>query len=369
VILQAVTGRKIAVLLPDLRPGGAEKLHVNLAAEWQAKGIEVDFVVRQARGELLASLPPGVGVIDLQAARVRNLFWPLVRYLREAKPDVLLTAMWPSTVLAACAARFARFGGRVVVSEHSPLSLAYAGRGRLHRLFLKLSQRFGYPLSDARIADLARLSGLPRDNFIVLHNPAALGVGHTVPAAPGALLGAVPPIILSVGTLKRVKRQDLLISAFAAMPAAQRGTLVILGEGPERGVLEELVGQLDLAGSVRLPGHAAEPAAWYAQADMFVLSSDYEGFGNVLVEAMEFGLPIVSTDCVAGPAEILSGGRYGRLVPTGDVLALAQAMLEMLHAPVDADALRARAAEFALDVVAVRYLDVLFPGWRAVVPA
>ncbi|MAL03694.1 MAG: hypothetical protein CL625_05400 [Arenimonas sp.] len=148
------------------------------------------------------------------------------------------------------------------------------------------------------------------------------------------------------------------------MDPSTRGTLVVLGEGPERESLESLIAVLRLQGRVVLPGYVAEPAGWYAHANLFVLPSDYEGFGNVLVEAMEHGLPIVSTDCVAGPAEVLANGRFGTLVPTGDASALAGAMRDALQAPVDRDALKARAAEFAVDVVADNYLDVLFPGWR-----
>lgn len=372
-VADVLAGKRISVLLPDLRPGGAEKLHVHLAREWRRRGIEVEFILRQAHGELLNALPEGVSVADLGARRVRNLIRPLASYLRRVRPDVLLAAMWPTTTLAPYAARLAGFRGRVVISEHTPLSLAYIDRGWLHRRFLRLSQRLGYPRVNARIAvsggvadDLSKLSGLSRDQFIVLHNPAALGVAAESPVEPAALARLVRPFILSVGTLKPVKRQDLLIRAFASMAPSTRGTLILLGEGPLRDDLESLVSALGLKGNVLLPGHVADPGTWYAHADLFVLSSDYEGFGNVLVEAMEYGLPIVSTDCVAGPAEVLANGRFGRLVPTGDVSALASAMGVALSTPVDREALKARASEFAVGAVADKYLDVLFPGWRKV---
>lgn len=361
----------IAVLLPDLRSGGAERLHVNLAREWQQRGMHVEFVLRHARGELLSLLPQGTAVTDLQVDRVRSLLFPLASYLRTARPDVLLAAMWPLTVVAPLAARLARFRGRVVVSEHSPLSLAYSHRGWMHRRVLRASQRLCYPLADARVAvsagvadDLAQLSGLERSRFDVIHNPAALGRAHERTVVPTTLEGVRRPLILSVGRLKQVKRYDLLIDAFAQLPAETGGTLCILGDGPERAALEQQVRELRLEGRVLLPGFAADPAPWYAQADLFVLSSDYEGFGNVIVEAMEFGVPVVSTNCVAGPAEILCDGRFGRLVSPGDAIALATAMREALQAPVDRDALRARASDFAVDRLADCYLDVLLPGWR-----
>ena len=166
------------------------------------------------------------------------------------------------------------------------------------------------------------------------------------------------PRILTVGSLKPVKNHALLLRAFArlAMPQAR---LMIVGQGPEEGSLRQLVAELGLGQRVILAGFHADPAALYATADLFALSSDHEGFGNVLVEALSYGLPVVSTDCPAGPAEILGGGRWGGLVPVGDEEALAGAMAAALSAPVDRDALRARAADFAPEIAARKYLDLV----------
>jgi glycosyltransferase involved in cell wall biosynthesis len=357
----------VAILLPDLRPGGAECLHLQLADEWLKRGISVDFVLRKARGELLAQVPAGVRVIDLRADRVRNAIGPLTSYLKTEQPDALLAAMWPLTFIAPLAARLAGYRGRVAVSEHSPLSHAYAGKGWPHRLALRLTSRIGYAIAGARIGvssgvadDMAMLSRLPRDRFSVVHNPAATGKAGTHPR-PQALAAVARPVILSVGTLKAVKRHDLLIEAFAKFAAGHEATLCILGEGAMRGALEAQVERLGLQGRVLLPGYVADPTPWYAHADLFVLSSDYEGFGNVIVEAMEQGVPIVSTDCPVGPAEILQGGRFGKLVPVGDADALAEAMEQVLSGSVDRDGLRERARDFDVGRVAQRYLELLLP--------
>lgn len=364
--------KKIAILLPDLRPGGAERLHLALAREWLRHDIDVEFVLRQAGGELLAQLPIGATVVDLGAPRVRHAFLPLVRYLRRMRPGALLAAMWPLTAIAPLATRLARFGGAVAVSEHSPLSRAYAGKGNWHHAVLRATTALGYRLADVRIgvsdgvaADMAVLSWLPRDGVVVVHNPAASGaVAGRIFTRPASLQDVSGPVVLSVGTLKPVKRHDLLIDAFARLPDAQGTTLCILGEGAQREAIERQVAELGLANRVLLPGFVADPAPWYAHANLFVLSSDYEGFGNVLVEAMEHGLPVVSTDCPSGPREILADGRFGRLVPTGDAEALSEAIQEALEVPGDRDALRARAADFAAEKIALRYLDLLLPGWK-----
>jgi glycosyltransferase involved in cell wall biosynthesis len=362
---------RIAVLLPDLRPGGAERLHVGLAAEWLRRGLAVDFILRQARGELLNALPSGVGVVDLKASRVRHAMIPLRAYLRRSEATALLAAMWPLTVIAPLAARLSGFGGRTVVSEHAPQSLSYAHRGDLHCVGMKASMGLGYRLADARVGvssgvadEMSRLSAMSRSRFNVVHNPAATGrvveAGYPVPAA---LAGCAGPILLAVGNLKAVKRHDLLIRAFAKLPRTDT-TLCILGEGSERHALEALIGSLGLAGKVLLPGYQQDTAPWYAHADAFILSSNHEGFGNVIVEALEHGLPVVSTDCPTGPREILDDGKYGALVPIGDSEALATAMEEVLVRSHDREALKRRARDFSVDKAANAYLDLLLPGWR-----
>lgn len=358
----------IAVLLPDLRPGGAERLHVNLAHEWSRAGIRTDFVLRRPQGELLECLPDDSLVADLRSPRVRNVLFPLVRYLKTRKPDALIAAMWPLTVIAPLAARLARFQGRVIVSEHSPLSLAYSKKGKLHESIMRGSQRLGYPVADARVAvssgiadDLARLSRLDRGEFTVIHNPAALGRVSTDVPCPAPLSAVSGPVILTVGTLKPVKRHDLLIEAFSQLPESLGATLCIVGEGQTRSNLERQISALGLEGKVLLPGYAADPGPWYAHADLFVLSSDYEGFGNVLVEAMEYGLPIVTTDCPVGPREILENGRYGTLVPPANALELSCGIASALREKPEISALKQRAKDFSLEVIARQYLDVIFP--------
>ena len=121
----------------------------------------------------------------------------------------------------------------------------------------------------------------------------------------------------------------------------------------------QLASELGIAEDVRLPGHVKNPVALMARAAVFVLSSAWEGFGNVLVEALAFGTPVVSTDCTSGPAEILEQGRYGRLVPVGNPDTMANAILATLDASVDRDGLRRRAMTFSVGCAADRYLDLL----------
>lgn len=363
---------RVAILLPDLRGGGVEKMRLVLAREFLGRGIAVDFVLGRGNGELLDRVPPGARLFDLKASRLGAMFVPFMRYLRAERPDAVLAAMWPITAIASAAVRFSGTGSRLVISDHNTLSRAYAGRGRLHRLMMQLSIKRTYPWADARVAvsrgmadDLAMLAGLAPEDFTIIYNPALLpSSSQTAPAVeawgpePGARL-------LSAGSFKAQKNQALLIRSFARLLKHRHATLLIMGEGRLRGELEALVAELGLKGRVLLPGFVQDTRPVYAAADLFVLSSDYEGFGNVIVEALACGVPVVSTDCPSGPAEILEGGRYGRLVPCGDEAGLAAAMGEALAAAPDRAALIGRASHFSPERAADAYLRLLLPQLAA----
>jgi Glycosyltransferase len=360
------SSRRIAVLLPDLRPGGAEKMRLHLARQWMERGFGVEFVLRRKQGELLQLVPEGASVVDLGVDRVRTMLGPLIRYLSAKQPDALLAAMWPMTVVAPLAARLSGFRGRVVVSEHNNMTAAYRNRGRGHGAMMRASMGLSYSLADAVVAvsegvaqDLARLSRRDRSAFHVIYNPACTETIIPMPAEGAAAHG--PKTVLTVGSLKTQKRHDLLLEAFARLPASVDAQLVVVGSGELRTALEDQARALGIGNKVVFAGYQADTRSWYAKADLFVLCSDYEGFGNVIVEALEMGVPVVSTDCPSGPREILADGRYGRLVPTGDIEALRDAILESLQTTHERMALRARALDFSVERVAGQYLDLMFP--------
>jgi glycosyltransferase involved in cell wall biosynthesis len=208
------------------------------------------------------------------------------------------------------------------------------------------------PKAHARVAvscaateDLARLSRLPRSFFDVIYNPQDVPreISETPPI--DGLWGGAGRRILAVGSMRPVKNFQLLLTAFARI-SDKDARLVILGEGQLRADLERKARDLDIAHRVVMPGFFSDPWPFYASADLFVLSSDYEGFGNVLVEALASGLRIVSTDC-SGGAEILGNGRFGRVVPCGDADALALAIDETLEEEPRPERQRARARELS----------------------
>lgn len=361
--------KKIAFLLPNFTGGGAERVAVNLANNFVSKGFNVDIVLCSAHGDLLSQLNRHINVVDLSSPRLRHVFPPLLRYLKTEHPDALLASMWPLTLLAVTTFKCAKLPGCVVTSDHTTFSQAPLLKKKLTRVFFKSSLPLIYPFANARLAvsegvadDLSVLGSLKRKSINVIYNPVSLDLNRfTENQYQKAWNGFSGKKIVAVGALKWAKDYPSLLQAFALLLQKEQAMLSIVGQGDLLSELETLANQLSIEKFVNFVGFSDMPYAWMASADLLVLSSHYEGFGNVLVEAMSVGTPVVSTDCKSGPREILCDGKYGKLVPVGDVDTLAQAMLQSLQEEHDTEALKLRAADFAVDKIAEQYLDVMFP--------
>ncbi|MGM8885992.1 glycosyltransferase [Psychrobacter sp. 1U2] len=359
--------KKITILLPDMREGGVEKMRLILAKEWRSQ-YDVEFLLLSKRGGLLELIPKDIRVTVLNITRYRRLLPSLTRYIRQEKPEVILAAMWPLTVVAALATKLSLQKTICVISEHGILSAQYQPKGKWHDLGLRGSMALSYRLSNEVVAvskgvakDIALLSSLPLESIKVIYNPASkIELNNFQAKSPFAVNDGLA--IIAVGRFKKVKNHALLIKAFALVREKVTAKLYIVGDGDLRGEYEALIGSLNLQQDVVLTGFVNDPSAYYIHADLFVLSSDYEGFGNVIVEAMDAGTPIVATDCESGPREILEEGKYGTLVPVGDVNALADAMLESLEQEHDHEALKRHAATFSVAKISAQYLAVMFPN-------
>lgn len=395
--------RRIALHLADLNGGGVQRVMLALAAGFAERGHQVDLLVGNANGPLRAALSPKLRLVELEAegdwsARRRVLradplgllrLAPILlarrtpkglsqlaafaRELASARPDALIAATPHPNLQAVWARRLSGVPMRLLVTEH--IAPSQKGRRLLNPLV-----RHAYAQADAIAAvsralgdDLARFAGIPRARIATLYNPvvdAALLEKARAPLDHPWFDGSGPPVVLGAGRLSDQKDFPTLIRAFALLRQRRPARLVILGAAKvhaktveRRDALLGLAAELGVADDVQLPGATENPFAWMARASVFALSSRFEGLGNVLIEAMACGCPVVSTDCESGPAEILEGGRLGALVPVGDAAALASALERVLDdATPDRDALRRRAAEFGVDRAVEAYLALLFPG-------
>jgi glycosyltransferase involved in cell wall biosynthesis len=318
------------------------------------------------QGELIPLLSEEISIVDLGVDRIRKMLFPLSSYFRKSECHIILAAMWPLTSATVLAWLFSGSRGRLFLSDHNHLSISCVEALKVAPLYLKASIRATYGFATGIIAvsqgvkdDLCRSGGLRETSVRVIFNPAAKGVAVYREAAEvrNNLWGeGFSHHILSVGNLKAVKNHELLIRAFAKLAQNLNAKLIILGEGELRPGLERLVRELGLSDRVSLPGFVADPYPWFRSADVFALSSMWEGFGNVIVEALECGVPVVSTDCPSGPAEILEGSRFGRLVPVGDIVALALAIEKSLSDTHDRAALMGRAKAFSVEKISGEYL-------------
>ncbi|WGF86426.1 glycosyltransferase [Marinivivus vitaminiproducens] len=398
----AAPPRRIAFFTPDLRSGGVQGTIVSLAKAMRGFGFAVDVVVsRFPDGAMRTQIPADIRVVPLErstpivarlaaawaqprglAALGPSLIFTkkvsnhlpslpaLARYLKTTRPDVLYAAMAHPNIQAILARSLAGVPTRVVVSDHS--SEARRNSTFWRKRDLASAMRHTYAQADVIVAvsqgvadDLATTVGLPRERITTLYNPV---IGPDLPAKAAAPVDHPwfatndVPVILTVGRLEREKGHDVLLEAFAKLQATRRSRLVIIGSTTHKPWEEKLVAlaaDLGMSDRVDFLGYEPNPVRFMARADLFVLSSVYEGFGNVLVEALACGCPVVSTDCPSGPREILDGGRYGRLTPVGDVDALALAMAATLESPPAKADLQARAGHFDYDAAITRYRDVL----------
>jgi glycosyltransferase involved in cell wall biosynthesis len=398
--------RTLAFYLDHLEGGGAQKSTLTLAGALAARGHAVELLVCRPRGALQDQVAPEIEVVALDqssvwSARMLALrsdpahfgsilagialaprpsstlgyLGSLVAVLGARRPYALYAANTHRNLEALFARRLAGVDTRIVVTERNAFHDGHLQRGWSRRFLPGLVRRM-YGQADAVVAvsdgvadELAAWSGLPRAQIVTIYNPVVtdeLIAGQSELVDHPWFQPGTSPVIMSAGRLGRAKDHPTLIRAFARVRRARPARLVIFGQGKTEAktarsvaALQAHAGELGVAGDVALPGFVANPFAYMARAAVFALSSINEGLPGVLIQAMACGCPVVSTDCPSGPAEILAGGRYGRLVSPGDDAALAAAILATLDAPPAAATLRERAGFFSVDRAVAQYERVM----------
>jgi glycosyltransferase involved in cell wall biosynthesis len=360
----------IAIYLPELTPGGAQRVTVDLANGLAERGHTVHLLCSYPGGQLRPELEESVRIVDFDTPVVQGLgivasVPAIATYLRRARPRVLFAAMTYANVVAAVAARCSLSGTPVALVEHTTVGMETGGKRDLTTTLA----RWVYPLADRVVAVSEGVAESVRDrtgvdpaDVVVLHNPVPVDdirgrAGEPIEESVESQWLSDPDIdvVIWVGRLAPEKDLDTLVAAFDALHDERPETrLVVAGTGPERERIGALVDARGLSEVVGFPGYV-DPAPYMARASVFALSSTYEGLPTVLVEALAVGCPVVSTDCPSGPSEILADGEFGRLVPVGDSGAFAAALAETLDEDVDAERLRERADAFASDRVLADY--------------
>lgn len=347
--------RKYLFYMPALIGGGAERVWALLASEFARRGHDVTFAVDYDAVENETFVDPSVKRITLPNGHLGATLG-LARLLMTLKPDVSFSGLGVANLKHMIAALMTGRHRRAVISYHGffasePQFLSRLGN-RLTPLFTRACGR-AVTVSDGLRNTLIARHGASARRLMRIYNPVYRAEGdHARPDT--AALAARTPIVLFVGRLNVDKDLPTLLAAFARV-THEGATLSIVGDGPLRADLEREAARLGIAGRVRFEGYVRDPSTAYRQARCLVLTSKRESFGNVVAEALDHGLPVVTT-ATDGPSEILEHGRFGAVVPIGDADAIARAIDKALAEPGDPAPRMAHAAAFAVDRATDAYL-------------
>lgn len=346
-----------------------ERVVANLTRGLVEQGCVIDLLLVKARSGHLADIPPAVNIIKLQANHTLTALPALTRYLQKNPPTVLM-AVRHRAIKIALLARW-RTGSRTPITGqvHTTVSVALQRSNWLKKVIWYAEMRLFYPwlqqtigVSQGVADDVRCMAHLPEGRVRAIYNPVITPELHTQAQQsidhPWFSVHDVP-VIVSIGRLTRQKDFPTLIRAFARLRQNRPCRLLILGEGGDRTQLEALIQELGVSEDVELPGFVSNPYAYLAKADLFALSSRWEGSPTVLTEALALGVPAVSTDCPSGPQETLQGGRYGKLVTMGNADALAEAMAQTLDHPLPTEQLQDAVSEYTIAASARNYLHAL----------
>lgn len=367
---------RVSLFIPTLCCGGAERMTVNLARAMTQLGLPVDVVVSLAKGEFVNDVPAEANLIDLKAGKIRWSIRPLARYLKERKPYAMISRMMHTNILATAGRMLAGTQTKLILTEATHASRILT-EGSLLRKFRQRYQvlplaKWAYPRAEAVVAvsqgvadDLVgHIKKLPQPPHVI-PNPVVDDRLEKLALEPTTHPWLEPeeiakvPVVLAMGSMRTAKDFPTFLRAISRVRRKRQVRAIILGEGPDRPMLEGMLETLTLKRAVDMPGHCKNPYALLSKASLFALSSCREGSPNALTEAMACGCPVVSTDCPSGPMETLDGGRFGSLVPVGDDIALATAIGETLETSLPKETLQGRAANYSGRTAALRYLKLV----------
>lgn len=359
---------RICVISPRFAISGVPLAQLRFARALAANGHQVDLIIGRVDRGLSVPNSPGVNFISLQRKNVRDMFWPVCRYMRSTAPDVIFSAEDHLNALvlliAILTASRAKISGSCRVRPFDTFSnKPFTKRWMLKQIMKAVSWR-----ADA----LTCVSRDMVDQYRqVFKNPPHVCVYNIIQDAASLdrmeeeldepwLTRKTLPVLVAAGTLAPWKGFGDLIEAVAFLKRERRDVrLIILGEGPLRSELEAKIRELGVNDRIKLPGFTHNTLKFFRRADAFVLSSHVEGLPNVLVEAMMCGCTPVATNCPTGPREVLCNGRFGYLVPVGEPEGIARGIQLALDAPIPLETLREGVEPFEESQVLRRHFEVL----------
>lgn len=361
---------RVCFFVGGLQLGGIGKLTVNLVKEFINKGISVDLFLLTGRGEYFSDIPEEARIFIAEGSVFKKVY-KFIKYLNTEKPDLSISARQRQDIINIFCCSVSLSKTKPVISIHTNLTteLKYVEKEKsiypnLARFIYKIPEKF-IAVSSGVADEFSKRTKVERNNIKVIHNPIRLPNGKNnlpnIRKAHFVFMKEADISIVSAGRFTEAKDFFTLIKAFKILIETVDAKLLLLGDGPLKDEIESMIHKLNLEKHVLLTGYVNSPESYINEASVFVLSSKWEGFGNVLVEAMGVGTPVVSTNCPSGPAEILEDGKYGDLVPVGESEDMAKAIISALKNPIDSKVLIKRAKDFSVPKIADEYLQYILP--------
>lgn len=361
---------QVFLCIPNLVPGGAERVLLNLVRKLTEMDVDCRVVTLRAVGAYCDELPPSVTLMELGKGGLFKTTWRMFRLFRREKPRYAITFLDPVTFPALLAGIFAPT--KIIVTVHNgivkPKHESHRFRARFKPMVVRCLYPFAYRIvavSDGLAEHLRKLLWFGRSRVVTIYNPIVraemLEHDYERPAHPWFRENAAELVLVGVGRMIAQKGFDIFLRAFkSVLEQEPNARVVLLGSGRLESQIKAEAESLGIADRVDFPGFVDKPAAYVFHARLFVLSSRWEGLPTTVIEALVAGTQIVATDCPYGPSEILAKGRYGRLVPPEEPGALAAAILAALSEPAPERAfLRERAADFSEERSVAEYLKLM----------
>ncbi len=358
--------KHLCFYLPSFGDGGVERMATNLAFGFSEQGINVDFIIDKNNAPYVEMLEGKVNFIKPNTGKQEHQW--LCEYLTQQQPQIVMTVKDPAGFAAIKAIKATGVNSLMVPRTGTALKSRFKHRGvnfikrwsRMRKLKRFYQQADGHiAVAEGTKQELQEIIQIPANSIKVIKNPvitpALLAQQHETIDHPWFSDHSLP-LIIGMGGFRQQKDFATLITAVAQVSKNKPCRLLLLGQGRQQARLEQLAKELGIVDAVDFPGFTSNPYPWLKRADLFVLSSLWEGSPNVITESLALGTPVVSTDCQSGPRETLQNGRYGELIPLKDPEAMAKAIIKTLDNPLPSEELQQAVADYTVEASCAAYI-------------
>ena len=361
---------KICFIIASFSSGGVNKVISNLANEFSNRGIQVDVVSLSSKFVESKKLYNNkVKLITLNGYRATSFIQLTYFFFKNKQYDNIISSVEFVNVHTIISSKLSSIKAKVMLISHTNLS---EEKRHINTLLLKSVYklaRFLYPMSDyicavsSGVADsIEKELGVRRVKIKVIYNPIVKKSRiNSIPKIPHEWYKDKVPVLVGCGRLTKQKNFRQLLDVFSSIVKTHKIRLIILGDGEKKDNLSIQIKNLNLQNSVLMLGNVKNPLDYFFYSKVFIMTSLWEGFGNVIVEALSVGCPVIATDCPSGPIEILENGRYGELVKLNDNIDLYNKIIDNLDTKIQSRKyLQERANDFRIDIIANQYLELLY---------